>query len=145
MTVLAQSRPERLAGDPAWTPACPLADLLPERGVCALVDGTQVAVFLGYDNTLYAVSNYDPFSGAFVLSRGIMGTRGDVPTVASPVGKQVFGGPHLGNRPAISADGTRSPPRAAPGHHARSGTPSQRPRIRRSPRRPHRGCSVPQG
>lgn len=90
MTVLAQSRPERLAGEPAWTPVCPLADLLPERGLCALVDGAQVAVFLGYDSTLYAVSNYDPFSGAFVLSRGIMGTRGDVPTVASPVGKQVF-------------------------------------------------------
>ena len=89
MTVLAQ--PLAAAVATRWTPVCRLADLLPERGVCALADGAQVAVFRAHDGALYAVSNYDPFSGAFVLSRGIMGTRGDVPTVASPIGKQVFG------------------------------------------------------
>ena len=36
------------------------------------------------------MSNHDPFSGAMVLSRGIVGSRGDRPTVASPVYKQVF-------------------------------------------------------
>ena len=36
------------------------------------------------------LSNYDPFSEAFVLSRGIVGSRGDVPKVASPVYKQSF-------------------------------------------------------
>lgn len=90
MTVLTQPLTAGPAGPAQWTPVCRLADLLPERGVCALVDGAQVAVFRGHDGTLYAVSNYDPFSGAFVLSRGIMGSRGDVPTVASPIGKQVF-------------------------------------------------------
>jgi nitrite reductase (NADH) small subunit len=39
---------------------------------------------------LHALDNRDPFSGAFVLSRGIVGTRGDVPTVASPIFKQAF-------------------------------------------------------
>lgn len=39
---------------------------------------------------LHAVSNYDPFSGAMIISRGIVGSRGDRPTVAGPVYKQVF-------------------------------------------------------
>ncbi|MGE5137708.1 MAG: nitrite reductase small subunit NirD [Gemmatimonadota bacterium] len=90
MTVLTQPLAAGRAADTRWTPVCRLADLLPERGVCALADGAQVAVFRGHDGAVYAVSNYDPFSGAFVLSRGIMGSRGDVPTVASPIGKQVF-------------------------------------------------------
>ena len=88
MTVLAQ--PLTAAVATRWTAVCRLADLLPERGVCALAGGAQVAVFRAYDGALYAISNYDPFSGAFVLSRGVVGTRGEVPTVASPLGKQVF-------------------------------------------------------
>jgi nitrite reductase (NADH) small subunit len=63
---------------------------LPERGVAALIGHVQVAVFRAFDGTLYAIGNQDPFTGAFVLSRGIVGTRGDVPTVASPLHKQVF-------------------------------------------------------
>lgn len=82
MTVLAERR--------LWTAVCRYDDLLPERGVCALVDGQQVAVFRTYDGELYALSNYDPFGKAFVLSRGIVGTRGGVPTVASPLYKHVF-------------------------------------------------------
>jgi nitrite reductase (NADH) small subunit len=73
-----------------WTEICRYDDLLPERGVAALVDGEQVAVFRAFDGTLYAIGNQDPFSGAFVLSRGIVGTRGNVHTVASPLHKQVF-------------------------------------------------------
>ena len=36
------------------------------------------------------IGNIDPFSGAAVLSRGIVGDRGGEPTVASPLHKQVF-------------------------------------------------------
>ena len=32
----------------------------------------------------------DPFSGAYVMARGLVGTRGDAPTVASPMYKQIF-------------------------------------------------------
>lgn len=39
---------------------------------------------------LHAVSNHDPFSGAMVISRGILGSGGDRQTVSSPVFKQVF-------------------------------------------------------
>ena len=69
---------------------CGYDELLPERGVAALVGSHQVAVFRTFDGMLYAIGNRDPFSGAHVLSRGIVGTRGDAPTVASPVFKQVF-------------------------------------------------------
>jgi NAD(P)H-dependent nitrite reductase small subunit len=74
----------------AWVDVCDVADLIPERGVCALVDGVQVAIFLTGDGELHALSNYDPCSGAYVLSRGILGCRGGVPTVASPMYKQAF-------------------------------------------------------
>lgn len=73
-----------------WTPVCALADLEPERGVAALVDGRQVAVFRTWTGTVHAVDHLDPFSNAYVMARGIVGTRGDVPTVASPMYKQVF-------------------------------------------------------
>jgi nitrite reductase (NADH) small subunit len=69
---------------------CGYDELLPERGVAALVDGHQVALFRTHDGAVYALDNRDPFSGANVLSRGIVGSRGDIPTVASPMYKQVF-------------------------------------------------------
>jgi nitrite reductase (NADH) small subunit len=75
---------------PAWTAVCRYRDLQPERGVAALVGAAQVALFRTFDGTLYAVGNQDPFTGAFVLSRGIVGSRGDIPTVASPLHKQAF-------------------------------------------------------
>lgn len=74
----------------AWTTVCSYAALEPERGVAALLAGAQVAVFRTHAGTIHAVSNRDPFTGAYVLSRGIVGSRGDVPTVASPLHKQVF-------------------------------------------------------
>jgi len=74
----------------AWTVVVPYRDLQPERGVAALIGSVQVALFRTFDGILYAIGNQDPFTGAFVLSRGIVGTRGDIPTVASPLHKQVF-------------------------------------------------------
>ena len=74
----------------AWTAVCRLSQVPVERGVCALVDGEQVALFRLPDGTLRALGNRDPYSGAMVLSRGIVGTRGERATVASPMYKQVF-------------------------------------------------------
>ena len=68
---------------------CTLDDIVPDTGVCALVGGEQVAVFRIQDE-IHAVGNHDPFSGANVLSRGIVGDlRGEL-VVASPVYKQHF-------------------------------------------------------
>ena len=78
MTILASSTS-------TWLDVCPLDVLVPNRGVCALVDGRQVALFrTGLDDEVLAVSNYDPFSKANVLSRGIIGSRGERVKVASP-------------------------------------------------------------
>jgi len=74
----------------AWLRLCRLDDLEVERGRAALVDGTQLALFLLRDGGVHAVSNLDPYSGANVISRGIVGSREDAPTVASPMYKQVF-------------------------------------------------------
>ena len=72
-----------------WTTVCLLDRLEPDRGVAALVDGVQIALFRT-DDGLFAIDNRDPVSGAYVLSRGIVGSRGGVPTVASPLHKQVY-------------------------------------------------------
>lgn len=72
-----------------WTGVCALDSLVPERGVAALVAGEQVAIFL-VDGDLYAIDNRDPFSDAYVMSRGIVGTKDGIPKVASPMYKQTF-------------------------------------------------------
>ena len=100
MTVLDQSssRPPAVVGGPegdadpeAWVDVCPLDALVPDRGVAALVGGRAVAVFrCSPAGELFALADIDPFSGASVLSRGIVGSVGDRPTVASPVHKQRF-------------------------------------------------------
>jgi len=73
-----------------WVEVCSYDSIYPDTGVCALVDGRQVAVFRLRDGTLYAVSNFDPFSRANVLSRGIIGDRSGEPKIASPIYKQTF-------------------------------------------------------
>ncbi|CDK00974.1 Nitrite reductase (NAD(P)H), small subunit [Microbacterium sp. C448] len=87
---IAETRPVEVSAPTGWKRICPLDALEPERGRAALVGMTQVALFLLHDGEIYAVSNHDPYSGAHVMSRGIVGTRGGVPTVASPMYKQVF-------------------------------------------------------
>ena len=73
-----------------WTPVCRLDRLQPERGAAALLGDVQVALVRTPDGAVFAIGNVDPFSGAAVLSRGIVGDRGGVPTIASPVYKQAF-------------------------------------------------------
>ena len=74
-----------------WVDVCPIDRILPNRGVCAKVGPFQVAVFrVAPGDELRALSNYDPFSKAYVLSRGLVGSRGDRLKVASPVYKQSF-------------------------------------------------------
>jgi len=73
-----------------WVVVCPYGRLEPERGVAALIGGAQVAIFLTHNGNLYGMDNYDPYARAYVLSRGIVGTRGDVPAVTSPMHKQAY-------------------------------------------------------
>ena len=68
---------------------CRLGDIVPDTGVAALVGGEQIAVFR-IDQEIYAIGNRDPFSGANVLARGIVGDLNGELVVASPVYKQHF-------------------------------------------------------
>ena len=73
-----------------WTDICPLDAIVPDTGVCALVQGRHVAVFRVGQDQLYAIDNVDPKSGASVLSRGLVGNLGDHIVVASPLYKNHF-------------------------------------------------------
>jgi len=72
-----------------WTTVCQITDIKPNTGVCALFNDEQVAIFrLEETEQVYALSNYDPFSKAYVLSRGIVGDRQGIIKVAAPIYKQ---------------------------------------------------------
>lgn len=75
-----------------WIDVCSVDDLQPNSGVCALLDGEQVAIFWmpESDAKVYAVGNYDPLGNANVLSRGLIGDIGGQPVVASPLYKQHY-------------------------------------------------------
>lgn len=75
----------------AWTTVCPLTDILPATGVCALVKNQQIAIFRPRnDDQVFAISNIDPFFEASVLSRGIIAEHQNELWVASPLKKQHF-------------------------------------------------------
>ena len=72
-----------------WQTICKISSIKPNTGVCALFHDEQVAIFrLGETEQVYALSNYDPFSKAYVLSRGIVGDRQGITKVAAPIYKQ---------------------------------------------------------
>ncbi|WP_026958375.1 MULTISPECIES: nitrite reductase small subunit NirD [Aliagarivorans] len=74
-----------------WFDICDKSILSPNTGVCALVDGKQIAVFWESKNDqLYAISNYCPFSKTHSLSRGLIGDSKGELLVASPLYKQRF-------------------------------------------------------
>lgn len=73
-----------------WVRACAVIDLEPGWGEVALLDGRQVALVRVADEEVYAVDHHDPHTGAPVMARGIVGSRGDRPTIASPLHKEVY-------------------------------------------------------
>lgn len=80
----------------SWQPVCTLDDLVADRGAAALVVGpdgvpAQVALFrLSSTGDVHAVGHRDPFTGANVMARGLVGSIGTVPVVTSPLHKQAF-------------------------------------------------------
>ncbi|MEQ1560467.1 MAG: nitrite reductase small subunit NirD [Methyloglobulus sp.] len=75
----------------SWKDICSAEDLQPDSGVCALVEGQQVAIFfLVREEVVYAIHNYDPIGKANVLSRGMIGDIKGELVVASPLYKQHF-------------------------------------------------------
>jgi nitrite reductase (NADH) small subunit len=92
-----------------WVDVCGLDALEPFWGEAALVAGHQIALVRLPGERVLAVGNLDPVAGAHVMSRGIVGSRGDRPTIASPLHKEVYDlesgerlgadGPGLGSHP----------------------------------------------
>jgi nitrite reductase (NADH) small subunit len=74
-----------------WINICNESDLFADTGICAKVNGQQVAIFKsGRLNEVFAISNFDPVGEANVLSRGILGSLGDAVVVASPLYKEHY-------------------------------------------------------
>ncbi|GAA3069748.1 MULTISPECIES: nitrite reductase small subunit NirD [Actinomycetes] len=81
---------------------CRLEDLEPFWGEAALVEGVQIALIRVPGDRVFAVSQWDPFAKAHVMARGIVGTKGGRPTLASPIHKQVY---DLESGQCLSEDG----------------------------------------
>ncbi|MBU2977588.1 nitrite reductase small subunit NirD [Alteromonas sp. C1M14] len=78
---------------PLWHDICAESELISNSGICALIDDQQIAIFtldLAEGRTLYAVSNWDPVGKANVIYRGIIGSVGSEPVVASPLYKEHY-------------------------------------------------------
>lgn len=73
-----------------WISICQESELIKNIGVCALLGEQQIAVFKMNNGDIHAIDNYDPFSDANVLSRGICGDIKGQAVVASPIYKQHF-------------------------------------------------------
>ena len=73
-----------------WTDICALDDIIPNTAVGALLGQSQIAVVRFGRDQVYALSNFDPFSRAMVISRGIVGDAQGIPKIASPIYKQGF-------------------------------------------------------
>jgi nitrite reductase (NADH) small subunit len=82
--------PEACLEEAEWHDVCAIDDVLPGSGSAALIEGEQIAIVRTRDGRLAALSNFDPFSKAFVIARGIVGDRAGVPKIASPIYKQSF-------------------------------------------------------
>ncbi len=73
-----------------WNDICALDDIMPDTAVGALHRGSQIAIVRVGADQVFAISNYDPFSRAMVLARGIVGDAKGLLKIASPVYKQAF-------------------------------------------------------
>lgn len=73
-----------------WESVCAVDDLEPSWGEVALLRAQQIALFLLSKEEVYAVSHRDPHTQAHVMARGIVGSRGERATVASPLHKEVY-------------------------------------------------------
>ncbi|WP_426998672.1 nitrite reductase small subunit NirD [Pseudarthrobacter sp. N5] len=73
-----------------WHRVCSVDELELAWGEAALIAGRQVALFRTAPGEVFAVAQEDPATGAHVMARGIIGSRGTRPTIASPLHKEVY-------------------------------------------------------
>ncbi|WP_026851768.1 nitrite reductase small subunit NirD [Glaciibacter superstes] len=91
MTMTQNTAADQATTDPtSWERACEVTDLEPSWGEAALLSMKQIALFLLAPGEVYAVANRDPHTDSNVMARGIVGSKGDRPTLASPLHKEVY-------------------------------------------------------
>jgi len=73
-----------------WHDACVIDDVAPGSGLAVSVCDEQIAIVRTQAGFLAALSNFDPFSNAFVIARGMVGEYADGPTITSPIYLQRF-------------------------------------------------------
>lgn len=117
MTTTSPEAPARTAGaQPTWHDVCALADLEPLWGEAARVAGRQVALYRVDAATVLAADHRDPRTGACVMARGILGSRGRAVTVASPLHKEVY---DLATGLCLTGDGPALPVHPVEVHEGR--------------------------
>jgi len=90
-TSLEDQRGDECASAIEWLEVCDLDDIIPGTGVAALLRGEQIAIVRPQaGNEVFALSNYDPFSKAYVMARGIVGDKAGISKIASPIYKHNF-------------------------------------------------------
>ena len=74
-----------------WFPACDVADVPSNGGVCVKYREEQIALFhFSRRNEWYATQNDCPHKQQMALSRGMIGTQGDEPKISCPFHKRSF-------------------------------------------------------
>ena len=74
-----------------WQRACRTDEVPEDGGVCALINGEQIAIYnFSKLGKWYATQNECPHKQQMALSRGMIGTEGDDPKVACPFHKKTF-------------------------------------------------------
>jgi len=81
---------ELVSAELEWHDGCAIDDVSPGSGLAVTVEGEQIAIVRTRDGLLAAVSNFDPFSQAFVIARGSVEARAGVPIITSPIYQQSF-------------------------------------------------------
>ena len=79
-----------VSGELEWRDVCAIDEVLPGSGLAVQVDGEQIAIVRTRSGMLAALSNFDPFSNAAVIARGVVEERTGVPKITSPIYQQSF-------------------------------------------------------
>jgi nitrite reductase (NADH) large subunit len=88
---LARSSSNGSNAKPQWVRVGRVADFPKDGGAAVKYGDVQIAVFnFASRGEWYACQNMCPHKKAFVLSRGIVGTQGEIPKVACPLHKKSF-------------------------------------------------------
>jgi len=94
LTTAASTSTAAAATTAVWEKACAVDELEPSWGEALLLRMKQIALFVISPHEIYAVNHQDPATDAYVMARGIVGSKAVAdehrPTVASPLLKQVY-------------------------------------------------------